>query len=169
LGVMAHMNIRRFRKEDWLQVKEIYEQGIATGNATFETAPPPCEKWEAAIADDLCLVAENEAGIQGWCKVSRASDRCAYKGVGEVSVYVRAESRGKGVGKQLLQAMIKESEAKGFWTLNAGIFPENIPSLRLHLSMGFREVGIRKRIGKLNGVWRDVVWLERRSQIVGVD
>ncbi len=92
-----------------------------------------------------------------------------YEGVGEVSVYVRDVSRGKGVGKKLLQAMIKESEAKGFWTLTAGIFPENIPSLRLHQSVGFREVGIRQRIGKLNGVWRDVVLLERRSPVVGID
>jgi L-amino acid N-acyltransferase YncA len=163
------MIIRRFRKEDWLQVKEIYEQGIATGQATFETTAPSFEKWESTIAANLCLVAENKEGIQGWCKISKVSDRCVYEGVGEVSVYVRDVSRGKGVGKQLLQAMIKESEEKGFWTLTAGIFPENIPSLRLHQSVGFREVGIRQRIGKLNGVWRDVVLLERRSQIVGID
>ena len=163
------MNIRRFRKEDWLQVKEIYEQGIATGQATFETAAPSFEKWVSTIAANLCFVAEDEEGIQGWCKISKVSDRCVYQGVGEVSVYVRDVSRGKGVGKQLLEAIIKESEAKGFWTLTAGIFPENIPSLRLHQSVGFRKVGIRQRIGKLNGIWRDVVLLERRSQIVGID
>ncbi|WP_027723912.1 GNAT family N-acetyltransferase [Tuberibacillus calidus] len=163
------MNIRSFREEDWMQVKEIYEQGIATGQATFETTAPSFEKWESTIAANLCLVAENKEGIQGWCKISKVSDRCVYEGVGEVSVYVRDVSRGKGVGKKLLQAIIKESEAKGFWTLTAGIFPENIPSLRLHQSVGFREVGIRQRIGKLNGVWRDVKLLERRSQIVGID
>jgi L-amino acid N-acyltransferase YncA len=163
------MNIRSFRKEDWSQVKEIYEQGMATGQATFETKVPSFEKWESTIAENLCLVAENVEGIQGWCKISRVSDRCVYEGVGEVSVYIRNGSRGKGLGKQLLQAIIKESEEKGFWTLTAGVFPENIPSLRLHQSVGFRKVGIRQRIGKLNGVWRDVVLLERRSQIVGID
>ncbi|MGG3989702.1 N-acetyltransferase family protein [Bacillus smithii] len=163
------MNIRSFRKEDWLQVKEIYEQGIATGQATFETSVPSFEKWESTIAANLSLVAENEKGIQGWCKISKVSSRCVYEGVGEVSVYVRDVSRGKGIGKRLLQAMIKESEKKGFWTLTAGIFPENIPSLRLHQSVGFRIVGIRQLIGKLNGAWRDVVLLERRSPVVGID
>lgn len=163
------MNIRSFRKEDWSQVKDIYEQGIATGQATFETSAPSFEKWESTIASNLCLVAEDEKGIQGWCKISNVSDRCVYSGVGEVSVYVRDESRGKGVGKLLLQAMIKESESKGYWTLSAGVFPENIPSLHLHQSVGFHEVGIRQRIGKLNGVWRDVVLLERRSQNIGID
>lgn len=118
----SNMNIRSFRKEDWMQVKEIYEQGIATGQATFETTVPSFEKWESTIAANLCLVAENEEGIQGWCKISKVSSRCVYEGVGEVSVYVRDVSRGKGVGKQLLQAIIKESEEKGFWTLTAGIF-----------------------------------------------
>lgn len=96
------MNIRRFREEDWLQVKEIYEQGIATGQATFETAAPSFEKWVSTIAANLCFVAEDEEGIQGWCKISKVSDRCVYQGVGEVSVYVREGSRGKGVGKRLL-------------------------------------------------------------------
>ncbi|MBE3569622.1 MAG: N-acetyltransferase [Bacillales bacterium] len=163
------MNIRSFRKEDWLQVKEIYEQGIVTGKATFETSAPSFEKWKSTIASNLCLVAEDEESIQGWCKISNVSDRCVYGGVGEVSVYVRDGSRGRGVGKLLLQTMIKESEARGYWTLSAGVFPENIPSLRLHQSVGFHEVGIRQRIGKLKGVWRDVVLLERRSQIVGID
>lgn len=104
------MNIRSFCKQDWLQVKEIYEQGIATEQATFETTVPSLEKWELTIAANLCLVAEDEEGIQGWCKISKVSDRCVYKGVGEVSVYVRDVSRGKGVGKQLLQAIIKESK-----------------------------------------------------------
>jgi len=112
---------------------------------------------------------QNEEGIQGWCKICEVSDRCVYEGVGELSVYVRDVSRGKGIGKRLLQAIIKDSEKQGFWTLTAGIFPENIPSLRLHQSVGFREVGIRQRIGKLNGVWRDVVMLERRSQRVGIE
>jgi phosphinothricin acetyltransferase len=116
------------------QKKELLKQSSATLFCILMLNP-----------SSLCLVAEDEEGIQGWCKISKVSDRCVYEGVGEVSVYVRDVSRGKGVGKQLLQAVIKESEAKGFWTLTAGIFPENIPSLRLHQSVGFRKVGIRQR------------------------
>lgn len=163
------MNIRSFRKEDWPQVKEIYEQGIATGNATFDTETPAFEKWVSSVADGLCLVAEDEEGIHGWVKVSKVSSRCAYAGVGEVSIYIRDRSRGKGVGKKLLQAIIEESEKKGYWTLQAGIFPENSASLSLHEKAGFRKIGVQERIGKLNGVWRDVVLLERRCRKAGND
>ena len=155
---------------DWPEIREIYAQGIATGNATFETDLPDWKKWDASHRQDCRLVAR--AGeppfLLGWAALSPASARRVYAGVAEVSVYVATEARGRGVGKVLLQALIQESESAGIWTLQAGIFPENTTSIALHQSLGFREVGIRQRLGKLGERWRDVVLLERRSSKVGL-
>jgi len=155
--------------EHWPSVREIYGQGIATGNATFETELPDWQKWDSNHRKDCRLVAA-EAGsdsILGWAALSPVSARRVYAGVAEISVYVAATARGRGVGKELLQKLIEESEANGVWTLQAGMFPENDPSLALHKSCGFREVGLRRKIGKLADVWRDVLLLERRSANVG--
>ena len=160
------MEIRALVESDWPAVVSIFEEGIATGDATFETEPPSWDVWDAAHTD-IRLVAENGGGVVGWAALSGYSDRCCYRGVSEVSVYVAGAVRGRGVGRALLEAVISRSEAAGIWTLQAGIFPENKPSLRLHLGCGFRLVGVRERLGELGGVWRDVLLLERRSEAVG--
>ncbi|ABF41127.1 GCN5-related N-acetyltransferase [Candidatus Koribacter versatilis Ellin345] len=147
---------------DWAAVRRIYAEGIATGNATFETEAPTWEKWSAGHVESCRLVARIGDEIVGWAALSRVSQRAVYAGVGEVSVYVAESARGKGVGLQLLHALITASETAGFWTLQAGIFPENTASIRLHEGCGFRIVGRRERIGCLNGVWRDTVLMERR-------
>ena len=153
--------------EHWPAVREIYGQGITTGNATFETELPNWEKWDSSHRKDCRLVAvetSNQQNVLGWAALSPVSSRHVYRGVAEVSVYVGSSARGRGVGKALLQALIRESEAAGIWTLQAGIFPENTASITLHKSCGFREVGVRQKIGTLKGVWRDVLLLERRVQ-----
>ena len=162
------VQIRQIVDEDWSRVREIYLQGIATGQSTFETSAPSWEGWNAAHLPFARLVAEVENEIQGWAVLSPVSQRAVYAGVAEVSVYVAASARGKGVGRQLLNALIEHSEAAGIWTLQAGMFPENIATIALHKSCGFREVGRRERIGKLDR-WRDTVQMERRSKRVGVD
>ena len=160
------MTIRDLRPGDWPAVRAIYDDGIRSGDATFETETPSWERWDAAHSS-LRLVAEREGAIVGWAALSPVSDRCCYEGVGEVSVYVAEEARGSGVGRALLEALAERSEQDGYWTLNAGVFPENEASIRLHKACGFREVGVRERLGELRGVWRDVVLLERRSTRVG--
>jgi phosphinothricin acetyltransferase len=153
---------------DWEQVRAIYLEGIATGVATFETSAPSWEKWDAGHLRKPRLVARDEAGaILGWAALSSVSDRCVYGGVAEVSVYVGEGGRGRGVGRALLGTLVEASEREGIWTLQAGVFPENTASIRLHMRCGFREVGRRERIGQLNGSWRDTLLLERRSQKVG--
>jgi len=156
------------RVEDWPQVRDIYAEGIASGHATFETEPPSGEAWDAAHVKNCRFVARSGADILGWAALSPVSGRCVYAGVAEVSVYVRASTRGQGLGTQLMRTLIGASEAEGFWTLQAGIFPENAASLNLHRNFGFRVVGRRERVGCMNGRWRDVVLLERRSRVVGV-
>ncbi|HEV7903031.1 MAG TPA: GNAT family N-acetyltransferase [Pyrinomonadaceae bacterium] len=154
--------------EDWEAVRSIYLEGIATGVATFETGAPTWEKWDAGHLRKMRLVARDAEGeLLGWAALSPVSDRCVYGGVAEVSVYVGARGRGRGVGRALLESLVEASERNGIWTLQAGVFPENVASVKLHLSCGFREVGRRERIGKLNGVWRDTLLLERRSRSVG--
>ena len=154
--------------DDWPQVRAIYLEGIATGNATFETDAPSWDDWDRAHVAEPRLVARDTDGpVLGWVAVTPVSGRCVYAGVADLSVYVSAAARGRGVGRALLQALIDSSERTGIWTLQAGIFPENAPSIAIHEACGFRRVGLRERIGRLNGVWRDVVLLERRSNVVG--
>jgi phosphinothricin acetyltransferase len=157
--------VRDLRPEDWPQVSAIYEDGIATGNATFETAAPAWEAWDAAHPEHR-LVAELEGDVAGWAALAPVSGRPCYRGVAEESVYVAAWARGRGVGRELLEALLARADAAGIWTLEAGIFPENRASVRLHLVCGFRIVGVRERLGELDGVWRDVLLLERRSPVV---
>ena len=152
----------------WLQVRRIYLEGIATGHATFETEAPSWEKWNDAHLAFARLVARAGSDVKGWAALSPVSTRRVYAGVAETSVYVGRDSRGQGIGRALLAALIQAAESNGIWTLQAGIFPENRGSVKLHQTLGFREVGRRERIGKLNGIWRDTLLLERRSAIVGV-
>jgi L-amino acid N-acyltransferase YncA len=149
---------------DWEEVLRIYAEGIATGNATLETSAPSWEKWDTDHRKDCRLVARGPGGeMLGWAALSPVSERCAYGGVAEVSVYVASAARGRGIGRGLLSALIRASEEAGLWTLQAGIFPENAASIAIHNGCGFRTVGLREKLGKLAGVWRDVVLLERRS------
>lgn len=163
-------SIKTVKETDWEAVRAIYIEGLRTGQATFEITAPTEAEWNAghlpfarvaAIAPDHKLI--------GWAALTPISRRQAYAGVAEVSVYVTAEATGRGVGRELLQQLIAESERNGIWTLQASIFPENEASLKLHQSQGFRTVGRRHRISKLNGVWRDTLILERRSDVVGLD
>jgi phosphinothricin acetyltransferase len=160
------------RATDWEVVRFIYEQGIAKGNATFESAAPDWEPWDASHLPDCRLVARLDDAVVGWVALSPVSGRCVYRGVAEVSLYVAAEHRGQGIGSALLRAVIEKSEEAGIWTLQARMFPENEGSLRLCRRHGFREVGRRERLGKMTygpfaGRWRDVVLMERRSTVVG--
>lgn len=160
------IEVRTLAAVDWEFVRCIYLGGIATGQATFETEAPTWEQWNHAHLLAPRLVAVSNEMILGWAALSPVSARLVYAGVAEVSVYVTSEMRGQGVGATLLEMLVKESEKNGIWTLQASIFPENVASISLHKSGGFREVGIRQRIGKLKGVWRDTVLLERRSKLV---
>lgn len=155
--------IDKLLPNDWEQVRSIYLEGIATGNATFETNAPDWETWNANHLSVGRLAAREGDSVIGWAALSAVSTRRVYSGVAEVSVYVAASARGRGVGRLLLVSLVKEAEENGLWTLQAGIFPENQASIKLHKACGFREVGRRERIGKLSGVWRDVVLMERRS------
>jgi L-amino acid N-acyltransferase YncA len=161
------LKIAEMRPEDWAKVKAIYLEGIATGHATFETEAPSWEAWDAAHLAFARLVARDGQTISGWAALSSVSRRQAYAGVAEVSVYVAANHRNAGVGRALLDALITESEGNDIWTLQAVVFPENAATVSLHLRCGFREVGRRERIGKLNGEWRDTILLERRSALIG--
>jgi len=156
--------ITEMQPEDWPAVERIYLEGIATGNATFETESPGWEAWEAKHHTHSRLITRGEQGVLGWAALSPVSTRRVYAGVAEVSIYVSDGARGKGVGKALLGALVTKSEENGIWTLQAGIFPENDASIALHKACGFREVGMREKMGKLRGVWRDVVLLERRAK-----
>lgn len=165
-------SVRGLAPEDWAAVARIYGEGMATGHATFETAVPSWAEWDARHVKDPRLVAVSRISspeIHGFAALSAVSARAVYAGVAEVSVYVTAAARGQGVGTRLLDALVERAEAAGFWTLQAGIFPENEASLALHARAGFRRVGRRERIGRLHGVWRDVLLLERRSTTVGTE
>ena len=163
---MSGVLLRDLRPDDWPAARAIYEDGIRSGDATFETETPSWERWDAAHPE-LRLVAERDGAVVGWAALSPASARDCYRGVGEVSVYVAAEARGDGLGRALLDELVERSEQAGYWTLSAGVFPENEASLRLHKACGFRKVGVRERLGELDGVWRDVILLERRSTLAG--
>jgi phosphinothricin acetyltransferase len=152
--------------EHWPAVARIYAEGIATGNATFETVVPAWERWDAAHLPDHRFVALLEREVVGWVAVGGVSERCVYAGVVENSVYVAEAARGRGVGRLLLERLAASTEAAGIWTIQTGIFPENEASVALHERVGFEVVGRRKRLGKLHGVWRDVLLLERRSSVV---
>jgi L-amino acid N-acyltransferase YncA len=169
LMTAEEVQIRALGKADWPAVRAIYLEGIATGHATFETQAPAWEAWEATHFPAPRLAAVSDERVIGWAALGRISTRAVYAGEAEVSVYVANGKRGLGVGRALLQKLIADSEANDIWTLQANIFPENTASLGLHKSCGFREVGRRERIGKLKGVWRDTLLLERRSDTAGID
>lgn len=160
------MEIRKLLDTDWPRVQLIYEKGIKTGNATFQTSAPSWEEWNESHLASCRIVAQSNDQIIGWAALTPVSSRCVYAGVAEVSVYVDPEHSGKGIGLALLNELVHLSEADGIWTLQAGIFPENIASLRIHEKAGFRILGVREKIGKQNGLWRDTVLLERRSALI---
>jgi phosphinothricin acetyltransferase len=151
----------------WEAVRAVYLEGIATGNATFQQTAPEWSEWNKGHLQACRSVAANGDQILGWAALTAISSRCVYAGVAEVSVYVAQVARGTGVGTKLLAHLVTEAECAGIWTLQAGIFPENTSSLALHAKAGFRIVGTRERLGEMNGRWRDVVLLERRSSVVG--
>jgi len=163
----GNLDVLPFEAGHWPVAARIYLEGIATGNATFETSAPSWEVWDRAHLPGLRLVALDNEQVLGWTALAPVSDRCVYGGVAEESVYVAADARGRGVGRTLLEELIAQAEHAGIWTIQTGIFPENEASLRLHERVGFRVVGVRERLGSLNGIWRDVVFLERRSNKVG--
>ena len=158
--------------EHWPEVERIYAAGIATGHATFESEPPSWEQFDAGKLPGQRLVAVEDSRVVGWAAASAVSDRCVYAGVVEHSVYVDPAAGGRGIGRLLLDALVASTEAAGIWTLQSGVFPENVASLAVHRAAGFREVGVRERVGRMTygplaGQWRDVVFIERRSDRVG--
>lgn len=154
---------------DWEKVAKIYGEGIATGMATFETQIPSYEKWDGSHLKICRFVGLYKDNLAGWAALSPVSSRYVYRGVAEVSIYIGEKYRGLGVGNALMKHLILESEAQGFWTLQSGIFPTNMASVKLHESVGFRKIGIRERVGNLKGAWIDNVLYERRSKVVGID
>lgn len=165
---MMNITIRTMRNEDWETVASIYQEGIDTRIATFQTEVPSFEAWDRSHVPTCRLVAECEGEVIGWTALSPYSSRCVYAGVAEVSVYVKANHRRKQVGEKLLQALNVEAEKEGIWTLQSGIIEMNSASIALHKKAGYRMVGYRERIAKdMNGVWLNTVLMERRSQVVG--
>ena len=165
---VAKMKLINFDQSHFPEIASIYEEGISTGISTFETSIPCWEDWNNAHLPYGRLAFLDNSKILGWAALSPVSSRCVYGGVAELSIYVAASSRGKGIGKKLLTELIKVSEANKIWTLQAGIFRENIASIKLHHNCGFRTIGYREKIGKLNGHWYDNIILERRSKKVGI-
>ena len=161
------IHIETMKIDDWISVAGIYREGIETGMATFETKVPPWELWDKQHIETCRLVARSKGKILGWAALSAVSSRCVYGGVAEVSVYVSSQLRGEKIGEKLLRKLIDESEVQGYWTLQSGIFPENISSIRLHEKLGFRKIGFREKIGQLNGVWKDNILMEKRSKKTG--
>ncbi len=164
------IEIKIMQTKDWMVVANIYQLGIETGDATFETEVPSWVVWNNAHLKSCRFVAWLDSKIVGWAALSPTSNRCVYGGVAEVSVYIDTNYNGSGIGTKLLQELVDQSEKAGFWTLQSGIFPENLASLQLHKKLGFREIGFKERVGKMkNGVWRDNIILERRSKKVGIN
>jgi len=161
--------IRMMNAEDWEQVRLIYKEGIETGNATFQREVPTWMEWDGCHLKSCRLIAESGRQVAGWAALAAVSTRAVYAGVAEVSVYVSGSCRKQGVGTKLLQHLIIASEKEKFWTLQAGIFPENTASLKIHENLGFRRIGHREKIGEMNGKWRDTLLLERRSLTIGID
>jgi phosphinothricin acetyltransferase len=166
---MQVVTVRALLPTDWTRVSEIYKSGIATGIATFETQVPEWELWDKNHFQFARIVATKNNHVIGWTALSPVSSRCVYGGVAEISVYIDENHRGQGIGNTLLKNLITQSEENSIWTLQAGIFTENIASIKLHESLGFRIVGYRERIGKLKNTWKDNFILERRSEKVGID
>jgi len=162
------MEIEKLTEKHWPEVRVIYESGLATGNANFSNKVPDWDEWDKTHVKNCRLVATENGEVLGWAALTAISDHCVFAGVAEVSVYIAENSRGKGIGKQLLSDLIERSEENNFWTLESRIFAENLASLKIHEENGFRIVGSRERIGQLNGVWRDTLLLERRSVKVGI-
>jgi len=160
------VEVRELRQEDWPAVRSIFEQGIATGNATFETEAPSWEAWDGSQLDGHRWVAVEGGRVVGWVAAHPVSSRPCYRGVVEHSVYVDGAFQGRGIGRVLLERLFESTERDGIWTIQTGVFPENEASLALHEKCGFRVVGTQERLGKLDGAWRDVVVLERRSEAI---
>lgn len=163
------LKFRTLEQSDWESVARIYQEGLDTGHATFETNIPNWEAWNAGHIKDCRIIAKIDTEIVGWAALSPVSSRCVYGGVAEVSVYVLSKFSGQSIGTQLLKRLISESEKQGIWTLQAGVFPENKGSIKIHERLGFRKVGYREKIGQMNGIWRDTVLLEKRSDNVGIN
>ena len=161
--IATAVTVRHLRPGDWPEVARIFAEGIATGNATFETEVPSWEDWDRRHLREHRFVAERDGRVVAWIALAPVSPRRCYAGVAEVSAYVAEQARGEGIGAKLLASLIESSERCGIWTLQTGVFPENEASLALLKHDGFREVGVRERIAQLHGVWRDTVLLERRS------
>jgi L-amino acid N-acyltransferase YncA len=168
MGNIQSCDIVPMTEQHWDAVREIYQQGISTGNATFETSVPEWKEWDECHLPSCRLVAHRDNKVLGWAALSPVSSRCVYGGVAEVSIYIAEKARGQGIGRRLLAALVQASEQNGIWTLQAGIFPENAASIQLHQQAGFRILGTRGRIGCLNGRWRDTVLIERRSAVIGI-
>ncbi|GAA5213168.1 N-acetyltransferase family protein [Corallincola platygyrae] len=162
------LKIRSFSPDDFPRVQAIYAQGIATGNATFQTKAKTWQEWDNGLRPDCRLIAEIDGAIVGWAALSPVSSRSVYAGVAEVSIYIDSSYGGRGIGMQLLAELVAASEQHGIWTLQAGIFPENQASIAIHHKNGFKQLGVREKLGQMNGKWRDVVLMERRSKVVGV-
>jgi len=162
------MKIRNFKKSDFNSVKSIYQQGIDTGNATFQKKAKGWNEWNSSFLDTCRIVAELNDEVVGWAALSAASKRTVYNGVAEVSIYIAKNYANYGIGNSLLSELVSTSENEGIWTLQAGIFAENESSIAIHSKNGFKKLGIRKNLGKMNGEWRDILFMERRSKIVGI-
>ena len=162
------IHIQKMKDQDWKDIVRIYQEGIQTGMATFEQQVPSWNKWDADHLKHCRLVARRGHQIIGWAALSPVSSRCVYGGVAEVSVYVAQSARGSGVGEILLKELVAQSEQQGLWTLQSGIFPENIASLKLHEKIGFRKIGYREKIAQLDGVWKDNILMEKRSRTQGL-
>ena len=166
--IVASMKLIEISEENYPEVARIYGEGLQTGTATFETTIPSWEKWDAGHLSFSRILAVEKGNYLGWASLSPVSSRCVYGGVAEVSVYVSDSARGKGVGEFLLKKLIEISEENNIWTLQSGIFRDNIASHKLHIKCGFREVGYKEKVGQLHSVWKDNVLLERRSKVVGI-
>ena len=162
------MHIESLTEQHWSDIKAIYLSGVATGNANFSFAEPEWIAWDKAHVTNCRLVVTENNQVLGWVALTAIHDQCVFAGVAEVSIYIAEQARRKGIGKQLLEAIINQSEQNNFWTLDARIFPENQASIKIHEEKGFSIIGSRERIGQLNGIWRDTLLLERRSVKVGI-
>ena len=162
------MKIRTFKKSDFSSVKSIYQQGIDTGNATFQNKAKGWNEWNASFLTTCRIVAELNEEVVGWAALSATSNRTVYNGVAEVSIYIAKNYANYGIGNSLLSKLISISENEGIWTLQAGIFPENESSIAIHSKNGFKTIGVREKLGKMNGAWRDILFMERRSKVVGI-